>query len=252
MADKRNSVAGKIATPNLKVGGGSAKDVVDADSNLYKAVGSRYVLPLDAIPAVTMTKHRKTWGKLTPNSIKITCAPNNNVLEGTLFTACNLTNAIAINTAPAPPNPSAPLASQPGDFHIIPFAHIVSFEIVGSGERVAESAEGQRSEQGSPRAFRCHFKDVSTNDAHKYYERVQIDSIFSLPTRWADTQIVVNDAVLIKPPYTLDSIKAPADKAQSEAHVRKVVEHYYSRKKGASGGAPRAPVATPIAPRKGG
>jgi hypothetical protein len=79
---------------------------------------------------------------LTPNSIKITCAPNNNVLEGTLFTACNLTNAIAINTAPAPPNPSAPLASQPGDYHIIPFAHILSFEIVGSGERVAESPAG--------------------------------------------------------------------------------------------------------------
>lgn len=73
-----------------------------------------------------------------------------------------------------------------------------------------------------------------------------------MPTRWADTAIVVNDAVLIQPPYTLDSIKAPSDKAQSEAHVRKVVEHYYQRKKGASGGAARAPVAMPIAPRKGG
>ena len=63
-------------------------------------------------------------------------------MEGTLFTACNLTNAIAINTAPAPPNPSAPLASQSGDFHIIPFAHILSFEVIGLGERVAESAPG--------------------------------------------------------------------------------------------------------------
>jgi hypothetical protein len=34
---------------------------------------------------------------LTVRRIKITCAPHNNVLEGTLFTACNLTNAIAIN-----------------------------------------------------------------------------------------------------------------------------------------------------------
>jgi hypothetical protein len=46
MADKRNSVAGKVATPNLKVGGGSNKDVIDADSNLYKAVGSRWVASL--------------------------------------------------------------------------------------------------------------------------------------------------------------------------------------------------------------
>ena len=80
--------------------------------------------------------------ELTPHSIKITCAPNNNVLEGTLFTACNTTNAIAINTAPAPPNPSASLSSQPGDYHIIPFAHILSFEIVGLGERAPESNAG--------------------------------------------------------------------------------------------------------------
>tara|TARA_R110002003_G_scaffold2257_1_gene24151 strand:+ start:10075 stop:10203 length:129 start_codon:yes stop_codon:yes gene_type:complete len=42
MADnKRNSIAGKVATPNLKSGGGASKDVIDVDSNLYKAVGSR-------------------------------------------------------------------------------------------------------------------------------------------------------------------------------------------------------------------
>jgi hypothetical protein len=140
MADKRNSVAGKVATPNLKAGSGSTKDVIDVDSNLHKAVGSRYVSPLCSAPVVTI--QRKVLVMLTLRRIKITCAPNNNVLEGTLFTACNLTNAIAINTAPAPPNPSANIASQPGDFHIIPFAHIISFEILGSGERAAESAPG--------------------------------------------------------------------------------------------------------------
>lgn len=81
---------------------------------------------------------------------------------------------------------------------------------------------------------------------------LQANAYISLPTRWADAQIVVNDSVLIQPPYTLDSIKAPADKAQSEAHVRKVVEHFYQRKKNGSAGAARAPVAMPIAPRKGG
>jgi protein LSM12 len=73
----------------------------------------------------------------------------------------------------------------------------------------------------------------------------------SLPTRWADTQIVVSDSVLIQAPYTVDSIRAPADKAQAENHVRKVVEHYYQRKKAVTSGA-RNSVATPIAPRKGG
>jgi hypothetical protein len=96
---------------------------------------------LGVAPATTAPDTLSTH-ELTSSSIKITCAPTNNVLEGTLFTACNLTNAIAINTASAPTNPSAPLASQPGDFHIIPFAHILSFEIVGASERAVEAAPG--------------------------------------------------------------------------------------------------------------
>jgi hypothetical protein len=135
MADKRNSVAGKVATPNLKVGGGLNKDVIDADSNLYKAVGSRYVASF-IVALATTSPHTLSTHELTSRSIKITCAPTNNVLEGTLFTACNLTNAIAINTASAPSNPSVPPASQPGDFHIL------SFEIVGSAERAPEAAPG--------------------------------------------------------------------------------------------------------------
>lgn len=59
MADKRNSVAGKVATPNLKAGGGSTKDVADADSNLYKAVGSRYAYPRSATLDDTMVAHMR-------------------------------------------------------------------------------------------------------------------------------------------------------------------------------------------------
>jgi hypothetical protein len=62
MADKRSSVAGKVATPNLKVGGGSTKDVIDSDSNLYKAVGSRYGSPCGIPPATTSSKHRYSAG----------------------------------------------------------------------------------------------------------------------------------------------------------------------------------------------
>lgn len=72
----------------------------------------------------------------------MSCAPHNNVLEGILFTTCNITNAIAINTATPPPNPSSALASQPGDYHIIPFAHIVSIELLSAGERIPDSGPG--------------------------------------------------------------------------------------------------------------
>ncbi|KAK7187356.1 hypothetical protein DPSP01_002484 [Paraphaeosphaeria sporulosa] len=230
---KRQSIAGKIATPK----GGPNKDAIDGDSMLYKAVGAR---------------------------IKITCAPHNNVLEGTLFTTCSVTNAIAINTAPAPPNPSAPLSSQPGDYHIIPFAHILSFELIGAGERAAASGPGfdgalppiQKVDLAAIRAREEHtIREMKKKDAQKgkgvSKEAQDIFDAVSrlLPTRWADAQIVVNDAVLINPPYTVDNLAAPAGKEQSVAQVRKILENHYQRKKNAGS---RAPVATPIAPRKGG
>ncbi|KAF2996455.1 hypothetical protein E8E13_004162 [Curvularia kusanoi] len=218
MADsKRQSMVGKVATPNLKAGAGANKDVGDADSILYKAVGSR---------------------------IRITCAPNNNTLEGTLFTACNTTNAIAINTAPAPPNPSAPLSTQPGDYHIIPFAHILSFDIVGLGERAQENngfdgavpsiakvdmaALMAREEQT--------IREMKKKDAQKgkgvSREGQEIFDILArtLPTRWADNQIVVNDAVLVQPPYTLDSIRAPAGKEMSVMQVKKILDRHFQKK----------------------
>lgn len=77
------------------------------------------------------------------------------------------------------------------------------------------------------------------------------DTKHRLPTRWADSQIVVNDAVLIQPPYTLESIRAPAGKEQSVNMVKKIIERYYSQKR-TTGGATKVPVATPVAPRKGG
>ena len=52
-------------------------------------------------------------------------------MEGTVFAACPLTNLIAVNTAPAPPNPSSAITNQPGDYHVIPVSRIQSFQLVG-------------------------------------------------------------------------------------------------------------------------
>lgn len=86
-----------------------------------------------------------------------------------------------------------------------------------------------------------------------------------LPTRWSDTNIIVNDAVMISKPYTVDDCKAPADKQQSVPHVKKILEHFYAKKRSGAGNGPqqgqqtqgqapnpRVSVAMPIAPRKGG
>jgi protein LSM12 len=216
-------------------------------------------------------------------SIKLTCAPHNNTLEGTLFTTCNVTNAIAINTAPPPPNPSASLANQPGDYHIIPFAHIINFEIVGPGERAVESGPGfdgalpsiskvdldalKAREDQTIREMKK--KDAMkgkgvTKEAQDIFDYIARTSVFlklfysialandnSLPTRWHGTDIIVNDAVIICAPYGVEYAKAGPGKEQSLAHVKKIMENYNLRKKTSTGDT-RAPVATPIAPRKGG
>lgn len=49
----------------------------------------------------------------------------------------------------------------------------------------------------------------------------------------------MNQAVLIQPPYTLDSIKAPPGKEQSVIHVKKIMERHFQKKAAAT-------------PRKGG
>jgi protein LSM12 len=51
-------------------------------------------------------------------------------IEGTLYAACSLTNTIAVNTTPAPPNPSSSISNQPGDYHIIPVAQIQNVQVL--------------------------------------------------------------------------------------------------------------------------
>jgi hypothetical protein len=83
--------------------------------------------------------HRLIRGGLR---VRVTAAPENNKLEGILFTVSNHTNTIAIDTAPAPPNPSSSTQNKLCDFHLIPVAHITNFEVLGPGERVPDSGPG--------------------------------------------------------------------------------------------------------------
>jgi hypothetical protein len=88
------------------------------------------------VPLSTATKETNH----APNrSVKVTTvAPHSQTLQGTLFTACPKFNIIAVNTAPAPPNPSSTLSNQPGDYHIIPVQHISSFDIVSLDSNAAK------------------------------------------------------------------------------------------------------------------
>ena len=74
----------------------------------------------------------------TTNSIKLTTtSPHSQTLEGSLFTACPITNLVAINTR-APTTTGGDAAKQAGDYHIIPVSRIQGFQITS----LASSADG--------------------------------------------------------------------------------------------------------------
>lgn len=83
--------------------------------------------------------------------VKITTTLANHVLEGTIFAADPVLNAIAINTTPAPPNPSTSLASQPGNFHVVSIPNIQEFKILPG-------------EDGSPDGFESAMPTIAALD----------------------------------------------------------------------------------------
>ena len=118
MADnKRNSVAGKVATPKTTGSGAPATQsaLPETHEAIAKAIGARMKL--------------------------MTAAPESQTYDGTLYTADPTTNVVVLNTRVSSTNPSTDLASQASDYRIIPIPRIQSFQIVSlaSGERVRES-----------------------------------------------------------------------------------------------------------------
>ncbi|KAJ9664809.1 hypothetical protein H2201_005030 [Coniosporium apollinis] len=237
MADvKRNAAAGKNVTTKS---GGQAMNELDAA--LSKAVGAR---------------------------IRITTTLPSHTLEGTLFTACTLTNLIALNITSAPPNPSSTLSNQPADYHIVPVSHIQSFQLLslpptnGSGgfeaavpgiHRVDTEALRQR-EAAAVRKLKE--KEAMRGRGVGREAQEMFDALAKIyPARWDNSTIIVNDAVMIDKPYTPEACRAPKDAVsqQTLVMVKKMLQGHAARKQAAQGqGQGRPGVATPMAPRKGG
>ncbi|KAF2101923.1 hypothetical protein NA57DRAFT_73360 [Rhizodiscina lignyota] len=239
MADGKRQSSGKVATPKVAA---QPQEPNDRDASISKAIGGR---------------------------IRVTTSTNQ-TLEGTLYTACPITNVIALNTTPPPPNPSSNIAAQPGDYHIIPVSQVQSLTILhlpGEPDRL----DGPGFQGALPSTYKVDTealnarvdaavkklkeKEATRNKgASKEGQEIFDQMARTLPTRWHENNIVVNDNVMIKPPYRLEDCAANKDHQHSLQHVKKILEAYYAKKKVPQGGtsAARPGVATPIPPRKGG
>jgi len=172
----------------------------------------------------------------------ITAAPTSSTLEGILFTACPITNLVAINTSP-PPNPVNTTngnQTQPGDYHIIPISRIHSFQLIALPPSVS-TADGASFTDAYPPLHPLDIRALKARESStvaKIQEREarrgkgvtrEAQDLFdafsrTMPAKWDGTSIVVADAVVIAKPYHVNNCRplVPGDSAL--ARVRKVLE----------------------------
>lgn len=159
-------------------------------------------------------------------------------MEGTLFTACPVTNLVAINTSPAPPS-SDPKQTQSGDYHVVPVSRIQSFQILAlppsSSSESPSFTDAQPTIQAlDTRALKARevkaIGEAMDREARRgkgvTREAQDIFDAFSrtMPARWDGHKIVVADAVIIASPYRVDDCRPLVEgDTAALARVRKVV-----------------------------
>ncbi|KAL2871001.1 anticodon-binding domain-containing protein [Aspergillus lucknowensis] len=166
--------------------------------------------------------------------VRISTSPVASTIEGTLFTACPITNLVAINTADGK-------QGQAGDYHIIPIPRIQSFQIVS----LAPSSQNNDTHSFADAVPSLHALDIRAlkareasavaklqeNEARRgkgvTREAQDIFDAFSrtMPTRWDGATIIVADAVAIPLPYRVDDCRPlVAGDTAALTRVRKVLE----------------------------
>ncbi|OJD17188.1 hypothetical protein AJ78_02681 [Emergomyces pasteurianus Ep9510] len=202
-------------------------------------------------PSGTVAMEMALCGAIGARIRVTTTSPTSTTYEGTLFTACPITNLIAINTSPSPPTPitsGTPALSHPSDYHIIPVSRIHSFQLLSLPAHSASSSPTEHSPSFSnayPSIYPLDIRALKNREAAaiaKLHEREQrrgkgvskeaqdLFDAFSrtMPARWDGTSIVVADTVIISKPYLIENCRSlTADDGGVSAaltRVRKVLE----------------------------
>lgn len=172
-------------------------------------------------------------------SVRITtAAPNASTFEGTLFTACPITNLVAINTSPSASTADAK-QTQSGDYHVIPVSRIQSFQLLALPSSNSSDAPSFTDAQPSiqaldTRALKAReakaIGEAMDREARRgkgvTREAQDLFDAFSrtMPAHWNGPHIVVADSVSISPPYRVDDCRPlVVGNEAALARVRKVV-----------------------------
>lgn len=154
-----------------------------------------------------------------------------------LFTACPITNLVAINTSPSPLSGDAKQA-QSGDYHVIPVSRIQSFQLLALASNPSEppsftdalpsiqALDTRALKQREAKAIGEALDREARRGKGVTREAQDLFDAFSrtMPARWDGQNIVVADAVTIAPPYRVDDCRPLVEgDTAALARVRKVV-----------------------------
>ncbi|KAI4144590.1 MAG: hypothetical protein LQ341_002622 [Variospora aurantia] len=165
-----------------------------------------------------------------------TTLPSQPTIEGTLFTACPITNLVAVATTTSP--------NTPPTHHILPISSIQTFTLL--------SAPSSSNDFSSPPntipplsnvptaallaradAAVARLKEAASRKNKNVGKEAQdlFDGISrTLPTRWDGNNIVVMDSVVVSSPYRGEDCKAGSNVAPNTlSRVRKVVDNERKR-----------------------
>lgn len=229
--NKRNSVAGKIATPKTGGGGNSPamQPLADPLENLGKAIGAKV--------------------RLT------TAAPHSQTYEGSLYTADPILNIVAINTRSSS-------ASAVGDYHIVPVSRIQNFQVLSLAPHdgsltTAQPAIGpidtkqlKQREETRIRTLREEEQDRGKGVSKEGQAIFDALKRINIQVRWHNTEIVADDKVLICSPYRPEDCKGRQEEPGNVTRIKRIVEG--ERKKLKEKEDRERKAATPTGPRKGG
>ena len=179
---------------------------------------------------------RVPYASSTEIEYKLTCPPSrirletklaaHPTLEGTLFTACPITNLVAISIPSTPPT-----------HHVLPISSINNFTLLSTASSPGPPSFTSASPPIAPvdpvalakraDAAVARLKEAAARKNKSVSKEAQdlFDALIrTLPTRWDGTNIVVNDAVVITAPYRVEDCRLGAgQQAGMLARVKKVV-----------------------------
>lgn len=172
------------------------------------------------------------------NRVRITtAAPNQNTIEGTVYTADPLTNLLVLNTSPtsATSITSSSLVAPPGSYRIIPIAQISSYQLLSLPQTSSDSAPSPVSNLIDTNAVQARLaRNMATQQAAQArvgpkgtspVDQALFDSLSRThPARWSGNIMVISDTFLIEKPYGAVNVKHIEGQSGDLDRMKKVVD----------------------------